>query len=299
MRHLSNIQAFSAIAREGAISRAARRLNISTATASAHLDALESYLGGKLIIRSTRQLVLTELGRLYLKRIDPILESLEAANQIASEFGNEPKGMLRITVGGPFGRVRIAPLIPSFLARHPGLDVQLNIDNGFKAVLNEEYHVAIRTGFDHPSNLVQRKITTNRRVLVASPDYLANASPLKSPDDLPNHTLLLRTERRDKVGTMRFAIDGATRAVEFEGEMTSNSNDVLTIWALEHCGVAQKSLWEVVDAIAANKLVRLLPDFEPEPIDFFAVSLFRSGESAKVDAFVSFLRDAFKKDPLI
>lgn len=298
MSQLSKVKLFALIAKKGAISGAARDLNISTATASAHLDTLENQLSGKLFIRSTRQLVLTDLGRLYLDRVTPILERLEVANQLASEFSAKPQGMLRVTVGGPIGRRKIAPLVARFLAQHPELDVLLNIDDCFRPVVDEQFHVAIRTGFDQPSNLIQRKIASNRRVLVASPDYLAEAPPLDSPDDLNNHALLLLTQRQDGSGKMRFSIEGETRQIEFEGKMTSNNNEALTVWVKEHCGIAQKSLWEVADAITANKLVRLLPDFEPEPVDFYAVSPFRSGESVKVDTFVSFLRDAFGKNPL-
>lgn len=298
MRHLFSIKVFSIIAEEGAISRAARRLSVSTATASAYLDTLEDYLGGKLFIRTTRNLALTDLGRLYLGSINPALDKLEAAEQFASEFAIKPQGTLRVTAGDPLGRLKIAPLIARFLAKYTSVDVQFNIDNSFRSLVDEGYHVAIRAGFDQPSNLIQRKIATNKRVLVASPEYLNGAPPLESPDDLKDHALLLLTQQSDKVGMMRLCVDGTTRKIEVEGKLTSNSNDVLTVWLLKHYGIAQKSLWEVADAITATKLVRLLTDFEPAPVDFFAVSPFRSGQSAKVDAFVTFLHEEFRKNPL-
>lgn len=298
MPQVSKVKAFVLIAREGSISGAARQLRISTATASAHLDSLESLLGGKLFIRSTRQLILTDLGRLYLQRVTPAIDKLEVANQVALEFGASPQGMLRVTVGGPIGRRRIAPLVARFRDQHPKLGISLNIDDKFRSVIDEEFHVAIRAGYEESSNLIQRKVASNRRVLVASPDYLADAPPLNSPDDLTNHTLLLLTQRQDGKGTMRFSIDAQTCSIELDGDMTSNNNEALTVWVMQHCGIAQKSLWEVSDAITEKKLVRLLPDFEPEPIDFYAVSPFRTGESIKVDTFISFLRAEFSKNPL-
>lgn len=299
MSSLTHIQTFSVIAGTGSLSGAARRLSISTATASAHLDSLESHLGGKLFIRSTRQLVLTDLGRLYLDQVTPILDDLEVADQLASEFSEKPKGKLRVTVGAPIGRLKIAPLMNRFLAQYPDLDVFLDIDDSFRPVVDEQFHVAIRAGFDDPSNLIQRKIASNRRVLVASPEYLAKAPPLESLDDLKHHTLLILNQYQQNKGTMRFSINGKAYQIELEAKLASSSNEVLTVWLLQHCGVAQKSLWEVADAIAANKLIRLLPEYEPEPVDFYAVSPFRSGESIKVDTFIAFLREAFKEEPLV
>jgi len=298
MHYLSKVKQFAVIAEMGSISGAARSLNMSTGTAISHLDALENHLGGKLFVRSTRELVLTDLGHLYLEKVKPLLLEFEVANQMATEFSSQLQGDFRVTVSGPIGRRKVVPLVAEFATTHPELDVALNIDNSFKHLVKEQFHVAIRTDFDQPCSLIQRKIASNRRVLVASPDYLAEAPPLDTPDDLANHALLLLTQRNDKVGTMRFWVDGKTRETEFEGKLTSNSNEALTSWAMEHCGIAQKSLWEVADAIAANQLVRLLEDFEPEPTDFFAVSPFRSGDCVKVDTFVSFLRNAFVETPL-
>ncbi len=298
MHYLSKVKQFAVIAEMGSISGAARALNMSTGTAIAHLDALENHLGGKLFVRSTRDLVLTDLGHLYLEKVTPLLLEFEVANQLATEFCSHLQGDFRVTVSGPIGRKKIVPLVARFATAHPALDVALDIDNSFKHLVKEQFHVAIRTGFDQPSNLIQRKIASNRRVLVASPGYLAEAPPLDTPDDLANHALLLVTRRQDKIGTLHFRVDGETREIAFEGKLTSNSHEALTSWVLDHHGVAQKSLWEVADAIASNQLVRLLEEFEPEPTDFYAVSPFRSGDCVKVDTFVSFLKEAFVQAPL-
>jgi DNA-binding transcriptional LysR family regulator len=298
MHYLSKAKQFALIAEMGSISGAARKLNMSTATATAHLDALETYLGGKLFVRSTRELVLTDLGRLYLEKITPLLEEFDIANQLASEFGSQLQGDFRITVGGSVGRSKIVPLVARFVAEHPSLDVALDIDNSVKHLIREQFHVAIRTSFGQDCSLIQRKIASNRKVLVASPAYLASAPPLTCPDDLSTHTLLLFSRDHDRVGSMQFFIDGETRKIDFEGKLTSNSHEALTSWVLDHRGIAQMSYWEAADAIADNRLVRLLEDFEPAPTDFYAVSPFRSGDCIKVDTFVSFLKDAFVEAPL-
>ena len=133
---------------------------------------------------------------------------------------------------------------------------------------------------------------------MASPQYLADAPPLNAPEDLKNHALLLMSERPDGIGSMQFLIDGKIREIQFPGKMTCNNRDALTVWLLQHCGIAQNSLWHVADAIADNQLVRLLEDYEPETAHYYAVSPFRTGESVKVDAFINFLREEFAKDPL-
>lgn len=298
MHHLSKILVFSLIAEEGAISKAARRLNISVATASAHLDALENHLRGKLFIRSTRKLVLTDLGQLYLVRVQPILDQLAQADRLAKAFHEAPKGLLKVTTGTSIGRVVIAPAIGQFASRHADLEVHLNLDDSFLPLLSEGYDIAIRLGSGQEGNLVQRKLAPNQRVLVASPDYLEHAPKLRTPNDLADHVLLMHAESEDSSRALQFRIDGATQAVNFKGRLCSNNAEVPTAWVMNGYGIAQKSLWEVATAIAENKLIRLLEEYEPDPLDLYAVSPFRSGESTKVDMFVDFLRAKLREFPL-
>jgi len=298
MRHLSHIKVFSLIAQEGAISRAARRLNISVATASAHLDALESHLGAKLFIRSTRQLVTTDLGNLYLERVQPLLNQLAQADRLAKAFHKTPQGLLKVTTGTSIGRLVIAPALGQFASQHADLEVHLNLDDSFLPLLKDGYDVGIRVGSCQESNLIQRKLASNQRVLVASPSYFKRAPKLRTPRDLANHVLLMHGEGENCSRELQFRIDGVTQAINFKGSLSSNNAEVPTTWVMKGYGIAQKSLWEVATAIAEKKLVRLLKEYEPDPLDLLAVSPFRSGESAKVDMFVDFLRAKLREYPL-
>jgi DNA-binding transcriptional LysR family regulator len=195
---------------------------------SRRLKSLEARLGVRLAERTTRRVELTEAGQAYLARVGPILLDLEAADREAAAFGDgEPNGHLRISLPGSFGRRWFGPIIAEFLAQHPRVTIEADAVNRFVDLIGERYDLAIRLGALPDSRLVARKVADRRRLLCASPDYLARHGTPQSPQDLARHDCLCFTERRDPYRWSFQAPEGGAVSATVSARLASTEADIL------------------------------------------------------------------------
>ena len=173
MDRIGDIALFLRVLDLGSISAAARTLDLSAAVASQRLKRLERELGVRLLHRTTRQLHPTPEGLLLADQGRVLVEDLEALADSLRRSGSGVAGTLRVTMSSTFGRLYISPLLPEFLARHPGVRVSVDLDDAKVDLVGAGLDLAIRIGDLDDSTLVARRLATNRRVLCASPDYLA------------------------------------------------------------------------------------------------------------------------------
>ncbi|MFP5391450.1 MAG: LysR family transcriptional regulator [Gammaproteobacteria bacterium] len=292
MGQFRQISTFVEVAARGSLSAAARAEGIAPAMIGRRLDALEARLGVKLLQRTTRKLVLTDEGVAFLEDCQRILAELEDAEAAVAARSARATGRLLVSAPAGFGRRHVAPLLPSFLAEHRELTVNLNLNDRIVDVVGEGVDVAIRIAPLEDSNLVAVKLADNARVVVASPAYLKRHGTPETPADLARHNCLAISSEGSQRG-WTFREHGKLLTLKVEGKLVCNDGAVLHDWALAGKGLAWRSLWEVGPEIAAGRLRSVLDDFAAPGTDIHAVFAQRRHLPLRIRAFVDFLRRTY------
>ena len=292
MGKFKEMATFVDVVARGSLSAAARAEGIAPAMIGRRLDALEARLGVKLLQRTTRRLALTDEGAAFLEDCQRILAEMEEAETAVSERSAHAKGHLLVSAPAGFGRRHVAPLLPSFLAEHRDVTINLNLNDRVVDVVGEGVDVAIRIASLGDSNLVGVKLADNARVVVASPGYLKRHGTPRTLPELSRHNCLaISSEGSQRGWTFR---DGhKTVTLKVAGNMVCNDGEVLLDWALDGKGLAWRSMWEVGAQIEAGKLVTVLDNYTAPGNDIYAVFAQRRHLPLRIRAFVDFLRRTY------
>ncbi|QUS41913.1 LysR family transcriptional regulator [Tardiphaga alba] len=252
---LDDLTLFVRIARLDSISAAARDLNITPATASARLSAFEKRLGARLLHRTTRQTTLTEDGRAFLPHAENILDAAAAARAALGREQASPRGTLRVAAPSSFARMHIVPGLPDFTARYPDLKLDLRISDSIVDLVEGAFDIAVRYTEPSDSSFVARRLAPDRRVVVASPDYVARRGRPERPDDLDAHACLA-------VGTLdvwTFAgASGEPIAKRIAPVLRINDGEAVRDAACAGLGIALMATWCAADELRSGKLVPIL-----------------------------------------
>ncbi|WP_036166703.1 LysR family transcriptional regulator [Massilia sp. 9096] len=294
MGQFRQISTFVEVIARGSLSAAARAEGIAPAMIGRRLDALEARLGVKLLQRTTRKLALTDEGAAFLEDCQRILAELAEAEAAVSERSAHASGHLLVSAPAGFGRLHVAPLVPSFLLEHREVTLDLNLNDRVVDVIGEGVDVAIRIATLEDSNLVGVKLADNRRVVVAAPAYLKRHGTPRSLDELARHNCLAIGRAGSQRG-WSFSEDGKVVTLKVSGNMECNDGAVLHAWALAGRGLAWRSLWEVSADIEAGRLVPVLDDFAAPGNDIHAVFAQRRHLPLRIRVFVDFLRHAYSR----
>lgn len=292
MDKFRQIETFVEVVARGSLSAAARAEGIAPAMIGRRLDALEARLGVKLLQRTTRRLVLTDEGAAFLEDCQRILAELEEAESAASERSARATGHLFVSAPAGFGRQHVAPLLPSFLAEHRELTVNLNLTDRLVDVVGEGVDVAIRIASLNDSSLVGAKLADNHRVVVGSPAYLRRHGTPRSLADLARHNCLAISSEGSQRG-WTFLDKGKPVTLKVGGNMECNDGAVLHAWALAGKGLAWRSMWEVGAQIASGELRTVLDDYAAPGNDIHAVFAQRRHLPLRIRSFVDFLRRSY------
>ena len=274
---------FLQIVEAESISAAARNSRVSVASLSKRLARLEQRLGARLIHRTTRRLALTAAGQELRDTLLPLRASLTAVEDRIAGRHATISGPLRMTAPTSFGRMRIVPCLPAFLARHAGVDLAIDLSDEFVDLLDGRYDLAIRIGAQIGAGLLGQRLGTSRRVLCATPGYLAAQGEPASLADLARHRLLATDSQ------LPWQLDGPEGTVLLHGQSSirTNSSEVVRELALGGCGIALRSMWDVADALDAGSLRRVLPDYEgSQDVGIFAVHAPAPSVPARVQALI-------------
>src|SRR5664279_3352105 len=267
MDQITQIEAFINSATRGSLSAAARIEGVTPAMIGRRLDALETRLGVKLIVRTTRKLSLTFEGQSFLEDCQRILNDLANAETAVSLGSIRASGHLKISAPAGFGRRHVAPQVAAFMDENPGVSVSLDLTDRLVDLLNEGVDCAVRIGELVDSSLVSRKLGEMRRVVVASPAYLeCHGKPLK-PADLNAHNCLSLGQQRGWV--LRNTPAGDIASFKVAGRFECNDGTVLHEWVLAGKGLAWRSLWEVGSDLENGRLVALLDEFAAPPMGIY------------------------------
>jgi DNA-binding transcriptional LysR family regulator len=294
MDQFKQISTFAEVATRGSLSAAARAEGVAPAMIGRRLDALEERLDVKLLQRTTRKIALTIEGAAFLEDCQRILAELEEAETSVSERSAKASGQLTISAPAGFGRQHVAPLIPNFLAEHKEVKLTLNLNDRVVDLIGEGVDVAIRIATLTDSNLIGVKLADNKRVVVASPDYLKRHGRPQTLDDLHRHNCLTFSSDGSQRG-WTFKENGKNVLRKVEGNMVCNDGAVLHDWALSGKGLAWRSMWEVGSEIETGKLVTVLDEYNAPGNDIYAIFAQRRHLPLRIRAFVDFLRASYSK----
>lgn len=284
------LEVFTAIVAEGSFSAAGRRLDLSASAISRTVDRIEERLGVRLLLRSTRTLTLTAEGQAYLSAAKRILTDLDDAEQAIADQG-APRGRLRVSAALSHGRLCVVPLLGQFAERYPHILVDISLTDKVVDIAAGETDVAIRFGPLADSPLMARKLGENRRVIVASPDYIARNGVPEVPEDLYRHNCLSFNFRRAEP-VWPFRKEGRNFALNVRGSIEANSGETLGQLAAEGIGITRVGTFSVAAEIAAGKLVPLLEAYNPGDVEeIHAVFAGGPNTPARVRAFVEFLAE--------
>lgn len=292
---LDGIATFVAVAEAGSISEAARRLRLSKSVVSERLAELERSLGASLLHRTTRKLTLTEDGTAFLERAARIARDVEEATADMAERRGRLVGPLRIAAPVTFGRLHLGPAVYPFLAQNPELELTLDLDDRRVDAAADGYDAVVRHGPIADARLVAWRLTPSRRVLVASPDYLARRGRPTSLAELDGHRGLFYTNR----GVADWRFTGPDGATILRGEigLRVNNGDMLRDAAIAGLGIALLPTFAAAAAIKAGTLIAIDVGAEAEQEFVYVAHPEGRRPSAKLRAFIECLRAAFGNPP--
>ncbi|HEX5393108.1 MAG TPA: LysR family transcriptional regulator [Rhodocyclaceae bacterium] len=292
MKALQDLQIFVHTADHGSLSAAARSLDISPAVASAAIKRLEAELGAALFVRSTRSLRLTQAGEGFLLRCRQALEALRQGQEEMAASDDVLRGDLLLSLPSDLGRNVMLPWLDDFLAQHPQVRLRLQLSDRLADVYREPVDVAVRYGRLPDSSLVALPLAPAcRRVLCASPDYLARHGVPATPQALVSHDCLCFMLSDYVHDQWRFERDGEDLTVPVAPARVADDGDAVRRWAVAGQGIAFKSRLDIAADLKAGRLLALCPDWLGEPAPLYLICADRRQVSPVVQALRSFLAE--------
>lgn len=288
---LEDLQVVLKVAETRSITGAAKALDMRTATASAAVKRVESTLGTELFIRTTRQLRLSSAGERYLPECEKALELLAQAKQSMREEQGEIDGEVRISLSFDLGRNVVVPWLDEFLEAHPKLSLRTHLSDSNVDLYRDGVDMALRYGSPTDSNLYGFKICDIKKILCASPDYLAKYGEPKNLEELKQHNGLFYQLRDVLKDEWEFVKDGKEIKVKMSGNRASNDADLVRRWCVAGKGVAIKSYLDMSNDLLAGNVVEIMPDYQPTLSELWLVCPSRRS----ITPTVRLLRDMFKE----
>ncbi len=282
------------------ISAAGRQLGLSPAVASARLSRLEKDIGAHLLHRSTRKVALSLEGEEFLPFAREMVQQEDSARHVLGQGQSEVSGTLRFGASSTFAQLYVSPVLPEFLSRYPGINLELRFSDTPMDLIEGGYDLALRNFALEDSSFRARKLADDKRVLCASPSYLARCGTPGSPEDLGRHQLVVfrggparRLSAGDDRHACTFPPPGAAHRI------VCDDGASMRIATVAGVGISMNSLWSVCRELSDGSLVRVLPDYEIR--DDSAIWLGYPNTralTAKVRVFIDFLMEKIGEPPV-
>lgn len=269
MHDFEELNTFVHIVEAGSLTRAARRLNTVKSVVSRRLSTLEERLKVKLVTRAARGIVTTELGRAYYEQCVRILAELDEATSCLSSLNARAWGTLRIAAPVSFGNQHLLPVLVDILEENPELVVDIALNDRVTDIVGEGFDMALRIGELEDSSLIARKLAPIRRVLCASPAYLARRGTPAHPNDLADHDCLTYSNASN-ASLWRFASGSPHRPVPVK-RLRANNGELLRDASIAGLGIVSMPTFLVGPAIRRGDLRLLMPEHPLEELSLYAV----------------------------
>ena len=296
MDKLSAMSTFVRVVESGSFSAVADELRATQSAVSKQVAALEKELGAKLLVRTTRSLALTEDGERYFEQARRLVAEIAEAESGLIKGEGQLSGWIRVAASVGFGRLKLMPLVKSFMSAHPDVKVDLRLHDGFIDLVEQGIDVSVRIGDLADSGLIARRVGTSQRMLLAHRDYLRSLpkgvrAPV-SPQDLQAHECIVYSGMSNSnlwvftAGAGASEAMGTTKSIRVEGHLQSNSSEVLRSAVTTGMGIGYSPTWLFDVEMARGEVIRLMPDWESPKSPIHLVSPPERKHSAKVRAFV-------------
>lgn len=290
---------FSTLVSAGSLTAAARELGLTPAAVSKRLAQMEKRLQVPLLNRTTRRMMLTPEGEVYLENARRILDDITALSEQLGGARDRPTGLLRVNATLGFGRNHIAPLISRFVSMYPDVSVRLQLSVAPPPLVDDVYDVCVRFGEPPDARVIARKLAPNKRLLCATPRYLAKHGVPRSARDLTKHRCITIRQGDEAYGIWRLTRKRKeaehAETVRINGPLTTNDGEVAVKWALEDHGILMRAEWDIREYLGTGQLVPILPEYATPPADIYAVYAQRHQLSTRIRTFVDFLERGLKE----
>ncbi len=305
MDRLQVMETFVRVVETGSFSAVARESGATQGAISKQVAALERLLDVQLLSRTTRSLALTEEGERYFEQVRRLVGEIAEAESELKRGHRQLTGWLHVAAPGAFGRLKLMPLVESFLAEHEAVKIDLRLDDGFADLVEQGIDVAVRIGQLTDSSMIAHRIGQSARVVCAHRDHLRRLRPglglPRLPEDLLAHECIVYTQLVTRNAWTFTAGPGASepvgteRTVRVSGRVQANTTEILRDCVLRGLGLTYSASWLLGEEIASGEVQVLLPDWQPTPMPIHLVSPPARRNSAKVRAFVEHVRQNLKR----
>ncbi len=293
---------FVSIVKNQGLAAAGRELGLSPATVTARLQSLEERYGVKLLNRSTRHISLTDAGALYHQACLEIINSVKETENLLQTGTKEVRGPLKISAPRDIGKQYVSPILTAFTELYPDVIPYLYLNDNLTNLAESGLDIVIRYGELADSNLISRKLASSRRVLCASPDYLAKKGTPITPQNLVSHDCLAMIRSNEELKTWHFQDDEGYKSITVVPKRFSDDGEVIRQWALQGAGIALKSILDVQQDIKQQRLVTVLNGYmknfsassSATGADLNVIYLSRQYQPKRIRLFVDFLIERFR-----
>lgn len=293
MKEASDLAFFALLARHASLAAAAQELGVTPPAVSRRLAALEKRLGVRLLNRTTRRLSLTPEGERYGEEGERLLREIDSLERSLAASRETPRGLLRINATFGFGRRHLSPAVSDFIRLYPGVEVVLQLTDRPLDLTAHAMDIGIRFGAPPDARVLARKIAVNRRLLCASPRYLAEHGAPAAPQDLAAHRCIVIRENASAFNNWQLSDGREQTTVKVRGPLSTNHGEIAVDWALAGHGILLRSEWDITSYLRGGELQQVLPAWVGTTADIHAIYPQRHHLSAKVRVFIDFLADRF------
>lgn len=277
---------FADVVEHGSLSATARDLGQTPSAVSKQISALEDRLGVRLLNRSTRQLSVTPEGHSFYQRCASISSQVREARELVEALSGQPQGTLRIASTVAFAKAQLLPLLPEFLDAYPDLEVNLELTDRSIDLINSDYDVAIRFSAQiESSSVIARKLTAYKRVVCASPRYVARKGVPSSLEDFSRHNCL-RVSTVNNWNDWQFLMEGKEVTLTAQGNFEANSADAVYYATKAGLGISHLSTYMVAGDLKDGSLLQLFPEHNGEAAGIYAVYASKHHLAPKIRVFI-------------
>lgn len=302
----SDLELVLAVKQLASMAAAARSLQLAPSVVTKRLAALEAKLGLRLFQRTTRRVSPTADGETLCERAVILLRSFKDVEAELRERQTEPTGLIRLAATFGFGRLWLGPALATFQARHPRLQIQLQLTEQLPDLAVDGFDGAIwlwNAPGHRASEWVSRRLVRNQRVLVAAPGYLKTHGTPGTPEELARHHCLIVRENGNEPGqrfdswTLQRERDKRMLRVPVQGPLTSNSGELVRDWCLAGHGIMLRSLWDIAPQLATGQLLRVLPQYAMPDADIHWLAPYRPQTPKRIRLLVDYLAEHYRNEP--
>ncbi|MCX7515141.1 LysR family transcriptional regulator [Frateuria hangzhouensis] len=290
---LASMEMFVRVVESGSFAAAAEASRISATMVAKHVKAIEQRLGARLLHRTTRRQQLSDVGRLYYERCKQVLAEVALAEASALELQASPRGRLRLVAPVGFASHSLVPALAEYMARFPEVNVELTLDNRPPTLADGDFELGIHVGDVTEPGVVARPLHPYRRILAASPAYLARHGSPERPEELAGHQCLGLSYWRRSDHWRLEGPAGATCAVSVQGRFTANQGNALRIAALNGIGIVLQPEAVLADDLASGQLLPVLPGWSLAPSPMYLIYAQDRRPTAKLSSAIDFLLERF------